>query len=196
MPLGFSAKCAACNSPHRIEIDQRLLAGQSNRAVSTWLAETHDERISKDGLRRHKGEHLSISEDIVERVAAAEAVLEVHEGAVQGGVGRIEMLKENAAVMREVRDLGVRVLKLQMAAGDCSKSVAQLVTQSAAEIRQSTQAAMKALGEEAEPDRDQADQTLAHILANPGLVRAAHDLLAEVDLDGDARGDGIRPQQG
>jgi len=62
--LGHSPNCRTCTSPHRVEIDRRLLAGGplgSTRAVERWLVETHGEaaRIRHDALARHKRDHCN-----------------------------------------------------------------------------------------------------------------------------------------
>jgi hypothetical protein len=62
--LSHSPNCRTCTSPHRVEIDRRLLAGGplgSTRAVERWLVETHGEaaRIRHDALARHKRDHCN-----------------------------------------------------------------------------------------------------------------------------------------
>jgi hypothetical protein len=102
MPTGYSAQCKACNSKQRAEIDRRLLAGESSRAVSAWLASA-GETISHVGLTRHKASHLNVVEEAKARIAEATPVFE--EG-VQRVVAEASLLDEIASVgMRVARGL-------------------------------------------------------------------------------------------
>lgn len=90
---GYSARCRACNSAHRSEIDQRLLGGDSARAVSSWLADTHGERIPFQAIANHKGEHLAV---LPVAAAIVEAATPVFEAAVAKIVADASVLNEVA----------------------------------------------------------------------------------------------------
>jgi hypothetical protein len=81
MTIASSTRCKACNSPHRPEIDQRLLAGESTRAVAEWL-ESLSEEVSYVSLARHKLEHCNAS-------AEARAQLEASRPAFQDATAKI-----------------------------------------------------------------------------------------------------------
>ena len=92
---GYSAKCRACNSAHRAEVDARLLAGESTRAVSAWLSETHGERIPHQGLLNHRGEHLNAR---AEAAAIVEAATPVFVAAVERIVADTVVLDDVASI--------------------------------------------------------------------------------------------------
>lgn len=98
---GYSAKCRACNSAHRSEIDARLLGGESTRAVSAWLNETHQERIPHQGLLNHRSEHLDV------RAEAAAIV----EAAAPAFAAAVEKVVADVAVLDEVATIGLRVAR-------------------------------------------------------------------------------------
>ncbi len=97
--VGYSAKCRACNSPHREEIDARLLEGWSTRKVAAWLAEVYGEKISPAGLHRHRSAHLNVLEEAKERL---ESVRPKFEAAVEKTLDEIRTLDEIAALGLEV----------------------------------------------------------------------------------------------
>ena len=101
MPPGYAARCAACSSPHRPEIDRRLLAGDPTRSVSNWLLE-QGERVSHAALGNHKREHLAVAEAIAQRAAEAAPVLEQ---AVQAGLDDLALLREQVQEAAEIRKL-------------------------------------------------------------------------------------------
>ena len=103
---GYSAQCRACNSPHRAEIDARLLAGQSGRAVSAWLA-TEGERIPHQGLSNHRGEHLDARAEAVALIEAAAPAFTVAVGKVVADVAVLNEVAEIA--LAAARPLGQKL---------------------------------------------------------------------------------------
>ena len=121
--LGYSAKCRACNSLHRVEIDTRLLSGESARSVATWLEATHGEKIPHQGLSNHRSEHLDAHGEAVVRIEAAAQV------AATGPVFETAVLKvvADAAVLNEVAEIALetaRDLAKQVRAGKFAQPVA------------------------------------------------------------------------
>lgn len=55
----MSKECPACTSPHREEIERRLTAKESVRAISRWLLEEKKETISKSTLYNHGQLHIA-----------------------------------------------------------------------------------------------------------------------------------------
>jgi len=61
-------KSAVELSPHRLEIDKKLLQGDSPRTISNWLAnlpeeEGGPEKISHSAINNYRKKHLNIQED-------------------------------------------------------------------------------------------------------------------------------------
>lgn len=98
---GYSARCKACNSRHRAEIDRRLLHGESARAVSAWLDDSHGERIPHQGLLNHKGEHLQVLD-------AAAAIVEAATPVFEAAVAKIVA---DASVLNEVAEHSLTVVR-------------------------------------------------------------------------------------
>ena len=101
---GYGARCKACNSGRRAEIDRRLLAGEPTRAVSAWLA-GQGETIAHASLGNHQREHLAVLDAAKARIAEAAPVFEE---AVAKTVAGLELLDEIAdlsmSVARTYRD--------------------------------------------------------------------------------------------
>lgn len=106
---GYGARCKACNSPRRAEIDRRLLAGESTRTVSTWLA-GQGETIHQTGLANHQREHLAVLDAAKAKLAEASRAqaAPAFESAVEKVVAGVELLDEIAdlsmSVARTYRD--------------------------------------------------------------------------------------------
>lgn len=100
MPVGHSSQCRACNSPHRPEIDRRLLAGESTRAVAAWLA-TLGERFTHQALTNHRAEHLDARAEAAARVAAATPVYEA----------AVAKIVADASVLDEVAGIALRTAR-------------------------------------------------------------------------------------
>lgn len=98
---GYSARCRACNSAHRAGIDERLLAGESARAVASWLLDTHRERIPFQALANHKGEHLQV-------LPAAAAIVEAATPVFETAVAKIVA---DASVLNEVAEHSLTVVR-------------------------------------------------------------------------------------
>lgn len=106
---GYSARCRACNSAHRAELDEKLLAGDSARSISVWLQEAHGERISFQALLNHKASHLDVREAAA---ALVEQAAPVFRAAVSGIVADVAVLDEVALIgLRAARALEVVVAK-------------------------------------------------------------------------------------
>lgn len=94
---GYGGRCRPCNSPHRVEIDQRLLAGESARRVSEWLAGL-GETISHTSLLGHRTEHLDARAEAAALVEAATPVF-------SAAVGKIVA---DASVLDQVAGIALR----------------------------------------------------------------------------------------
>lgn len=111
------SRCKACNSPHRAEIDGRLLNGEAARAVAVWLEQTHGEKIHFSGLTDHKNKHLNVLGEVKERLKDAEAEARAlreaarderaeaepaFEEAVQQKLGEVDVIDEIIAMAMRV----------------------------------------------------------------------------------------------
>lgn len=94
MPVGHSNQCRACRSTRRPEIDRRLLAGDSTRAVSSWLAGV-GETISHVSLANHKLAHLAVVEEARAQIEAARPAFDA---AVTKVVADVSLLDEIAGM--------------------------------------------------------------------------------------------------
>lgn len=113
MPAGKSARCRACTSARRSEIDRRLIAGESTRKVSTWLA-SNGEKISNVGINKHKANHLDIRADAQAQLTAE--VIAAFAAGVQKVVADASLLDELAGfAMDTVRRLAPRMAAPSMA---------------------------------------------------------------------------------
>lgn len=64
MPVGYSARCKVCNSPHRAEIEKWVKEeGISAREAARQLAEM-GEKISHEAIRRHMLEHFDVTAEV------------------------------------------------------------------------------------------------------------------------------------
>lgn len=114
---GYSARCRACNSQHRAGIDERLLAGESARAVASWLLDTQGERIPFQALANHKAEHLQV-------LPVAAAIVERAEPVFAAAVAKVVA---DAAVLNEVATIALdtaRALSPAIASGKAPMAVA------------------------------------------------------------------------
>jgi len=96
---GYGARCKACNSPRRTEIDRRLLGGESTRTVSAWLA-AQGEEVAHVSLGRHLAEHLAVLDAAKARLvhAGVAAAAPVFEAAVAKVVADVGLLDEIASL--------------------------------------------------------------------------------------------------
>jgi len=101
--IGYSARCRACNSPHRSAIDERLLGGESSRTVSAWLSETHGERIPHQALGNHRTEHLDVKAEAGAVIALAAAAPAFH--------AAVQRVVADVLVLDEVASIGLRVAR-------------------------------------------------------------------------------------
>lgn len=130
--------CATCNSPHRPEIDKRLLRDDAVRKVSAWLKREHGVDIGYNALCSHKRNHLNVLDEARERIAEADAeraqvreqvrqnepaTEEVFEEAVERVIANVDLLDELASYNRKV----IRGLAAKMADPAVKKSVAEVM---------------------------------------------------------------------
>jgi hypothetical protein len=102
MALTSNPSCRACASSHRAELDRKLLAGDSTRAVSAWLEREHGERIPFQAIAIHKAKHCNAPAEALARVEQAKVQLEAARPAFEASVAKItadvELLDELATM--------------------------------------------------------------------------------------------------
>lgn len=97
---GYSSRCRACNSERRAEIDRRLLAGESARAVAEWLSSA-GEKLSYVALANHKASHLDVPAEAAKIVEAASPAFDA----------AVRKVVADVAVLDEVASIGLRVAR-------------------------------------------------------------------------------------
>lgn len=58
----YQARCKVCNSTHREEIEERYQNGMSASAISRWLEENFNEKISHVAIKNHMSKHFNVKE--------------------------------------------------------------------------------------------------------------------------------------
>lgn len=144
MPVGYSARCKVCNSPHRADIERLVkVEGISIREAARRLAEL-GERVSHEAIRRHILEHFDVRAEAREQYLKSKQQMDV---LVQKVLSEIEMLDRVMAVEYELhqatgawlKDLVEKRARLPMA-------VVALHKETAAELRQTAKAKDELLG--------------------------------------------------
>lgn len=102
---GYEERCASCSSDHRAEIDRRLLAGDTTRAVAVWLEVTHGQRLSHKAIGRHRHHVQDLVDERMARSleAAAPAVVAAVDPKVKAVADLDRLLRENRSLLRDAR---------------------------------------------------------------------------------------------
>ena len=88
-------RSAVEQSPHRTEIDKRLLRGESPRQVSKWLKnlKKDPEKISHTAINKYRKKHLNVQKEVVEKYQDRQTKRR-KDVAVKKGVCELEALDE------------------------------------------------------------------------------------------------------
>lgn len=146
MPVGYSARCKVCNSPHRAEIEKWVKdEGVSVREAARRLAEK-GEKISHEAIRRHMLEHFDVKAEAREQYQRSK---EQMKQLAEKRVSDIEMLDEIARGSFELNQAARAWLRSLVAERNpkIPKSLVDLVSTTAAEVRQHLKAKQELLGE-------------------------------------------------
>lgn len=154
MPVGYSARCKVCNSPRRAEVEKWVKdEGISVREAARRLTE-QGEKISHEAIRKHMLEHFDVKAEAREQYQKSR---EQMQRLVEKRVSDIEMLDDiaygsyelNRAARAWLHDL-VRERNRKI-----PKALVDLISTTAAEVRQHLKAKQELLGED--PANDIAD---------------------------------------
>lgn len=154
MPVGYSARCKVCNSPRRAEVEKWVKEeGISVREAARRLAE-HGEKISHEAIRKHMIEHFDIKAEAREQYQRSK---EQMQQLVEKRVSDIEMLDDIAYGSFELNRAARAWLRelVQDRNKKIPKALVDLISTTAAEVRQHLKAKQELLGED--PANDIAD---------------------------------------
>lgn len=158
MPAGYSARCKVCNSPHRVQVEQWATEeGLSPRAISARLAKEFQESIGHKSIWQHLREHFDVRTEARERYQKSQVIMEK---AVKKQLSDIEMLDSIARESYDLHKSAKEWLKeLVENKGRIPKSLVDLLSTTAGEVRQHLRAKAELLGDD--PDSKLADAVVA-----------------------------------
>lgn len=158
MPAGYSSRCKACNSPHRAQIEEWARSdGLSPRAISARLQEKFSEQISHKAIWRHLSEHFDVKAEAREQYQKSRAAMQE---SVKKQLSDIEMLDSIARESYDLHKSAKEWLKeLVENKGKIPKSLVDLLSSTAGEVRQHLRAKAELLGDD--PDSKLADAMVA-----------------------------------
>ena len=146
MPVGYSARCKVCNSPRRAEVERWVKEeGISVREATRRLAE-QGEKISHEAIRKHMLEHFDVKAEAREQYHRSQ---EQMRQLAEKRVSDIEMLDEIARGSFELNRAARVWLRelIEQKNPKIPKSLVDLVSTTAAEVRQHLKAKQELLGE-------------------------------------------------
>lgn len=161
MPAGYSSRCKVCNSQHRVEIEKWAKEeGMSPRTLSSRLKEEFGEDISYKSIWQHLNEHFDIKAEAREQYRKSK---EQMQKTVKKHLSDIEMLdsiaQSNYELYQGVKAWLEEILKEKAKAPP--KSLVDLLSATASEVRQQFKQKQELLGESPEKD---ALENLADVL--------------------------------
>lgn len=161
MPAGYSSRCKVCNSQHRVQIEKWAKEeGMSPRAISSRLKEEYGEEISYKSIWQHLNEHFDVKAEVMEQYQKSQEQLQ---RAVQKHLSDIEMLdsiaQSNYELYQGAKAWLEKILKEKIKAPP--KSLVDLLSVTASEVRQQFKQKQELLGESPEKD---ALENLADVL--------------------------------
>lgn len=155
MPVGYSARCRVCNSAYRAEIEKWCKEeGLSPRAASARLLEQYKEKISHKSIWQHMTEHFDVRAEAREQYQRSK---EQMQQLVEKRLSDIEMLDDVAYGSFELNRAARAWLQelVQDRNKKIPKALVDLISTTAAEVRQHLKAKQELLGED--PANDIAD---------------------------------------
>jgi len=94
MPVGYSARCKVCNSPHRAEIEKWVKEEGISVREAARRIEEKGEKISHEAIRRHMIEHFDVKAEVREQYQKSQ---QQYQRAVKKRLSDIEMLDATIA---------------------------------------------------------------------------------------------------
>ena len=147
MPVGYSARCRVCNSPHRAEIEKWVKEdGLSPWAAAGRLIEEHDEKISHQSIWKHMQEHFDVKAEAREQYQKSREQMSRF---VKKRLSDLEMLDTLMQSNFELHMAGRSwVDEVVRQRGKLPQALVQLVTNTASEIRAAMKTKQEMLGED------------------------------------------------
>lgn len=97
----FEPRCKTCNSPHRTEIEEKVLdEGLSYKEASEWLEKKYQEKISRHAISRHFNKHVMKNLDL-----ARESEMKTEEIAskeVEGILDLTDELRSSLSILKKM----------------------------------------------------------------------------------------------
>jgi hypothetical protein len=147
MPVGYGARCKICNCEYRAEAERMHEEGKSLRAISNWL-KSQGVDASVESVRKHMANHFGVLAEAAQRYAEKSA--QVFEEAVQKRLSDLEMLDATIQSMFELHQ-GAKLWLEERVRGKGvymdAKPMVDLLTGTAAELRQAIKLKAELLGE-------------------------------------------------
>jgi hypothetical protein len=154
MPSGYSSRCKACNSPHRLQIEAWKKDLTTNQ-ISFKLLKELDESISRQALDNHFAEHYDVQSEVQEQYQKSQSNLQKDAGA---RLSEIEVLDRIVSGKHELHQKLERIITNRLNGLEdvqkldelprISASYVALYTGCAAEIRQAMKTKQELLGED------------------------------------------------
>ncbi|SMB97975.1 Ribonuclease R winged-helix domain-containing protein [Thermanaeromonas toyohensis ToBE] len=174
MPVGYSARCKVCNSPHRAEIEKWIKeGGVSAREVARRLAEM-GEKISHEAIRRHMLEHFDVAAEAREQYRKSQKQFDLE---VKKRLSDIEMLDATIADNFELSQATTAWLKeLLEERKKPPLALVQLREKLQSEMRQAMKTKLELLGEDGASKMADALSALMEDLAKHVAGEGAGDM--------------------
>ncbi len=147
MPVGYSSRCRVCNSPHRVEVEQWCKdEGLSPRTVALRLREAYGEKISHQSIWLHMKEHFDVQAEAREQYQKSQANMQK---AAEKQLSDIEMLDSIAQESYDLHKSVKEWLRQLVENKDrVPKSLVDLLSVTAGEVRQHLKAKAELLGDD------------------------------------------------
>jgi len=148
MPAGYSSRCKVCNSLHRVEIEKWAKEdGLSSRAISAKLKEEFGEQISHKSIWQHLNEHFDVKAEVREQYHKSQQQMQKQ---VKKCLSDIEMIDSivqgNYELYKGVK--GWLESYIHEKGKAPPKSLVDLLSTTAAEVRQQLKQKQELLGDD------------------------------------------------
>lgn len=172
MPAGYSSRCKVCNSPHRALIEKWAKEnGLSPRVISEKLEQEYGEKISHKSIWRHLNEHFDVKAEVREQYQKSQEQLQKQ---VEKTLSDVEMLDRiaqgNYELYIAVKEWIDQIVQEKRKAPP--RSLVDLLSTAAAEVRQQLKQKQELLGDD--PESKMADALVATLEELQELYINAH----------------------
>lgn len=147
MPVGYSARCKVCNSPHRAEIERWVKEeGLGTKRAAQRLFELHGVKISHEAIRNHMAGHFDVKAEVRRQYAQSQRQMDK---LVEKRLNEIEMLDRVAATEFELHQAtGQWLAELVAERKKLPMALVVLHEKTAGELRQAIKQKAELLGDD------------------------------------------------